>query len=183
MRKVVLYTLMSADGAVEEPPRYFPDFDEETDAFEARVIGSQDAVVLGRRTYDQWSRYWPTSDNQPFATFINDVRKYVFTSSPLTTGWTNSTVATGTPADLVTELKAEPGGDIGVHGSIDLARSMLRAGLVDQLSLAIAPTLSGIGRRLFDADLFGDDEARRLELLRVTRTSSGGVLVDYQLVP
>jgi dihydrofolate reductase len=181
MRKVVLYTLMSLDGAVEEPSRYFADFDEETDANEARVIGTQDTVLLGRQMYDVWARYWPTSDNQPFAVFINNVRKYVFTSSPLTTSWTNATVATSSPADLVAELKAQPGGDIGVHGSIDLARSMLRDGLVDQLSLAIAPTLSGIGRRLFDADLFGDGDVRRLELLRVAGTSSGGVLLDYRL--
>lgn len=183
MRKVVLYSLMSVDGAVEDPTRYFSDFDEETDAYEARVIDTQDTVLLGRRMYEQWSRYWPTSDNQPFAGFINNVRKYVFTSSPLTTRWANTTVATDTPADLVAELKAKPGGDIGVHGSIDLARSMLRAGLIDQLSLAIAPTLSGIGRRLFDADLFDDSFARRLELLQVTGTSSGGVLLDYRLVP
>jgi dihydrofolate reductase len=182
MRKVVLYTLMSADGTVEEPPRYFPHFDQETDAYEASVIGAQDTVLLGRRTYDQWSRYWPTSDNQPFADFINNVGKYVFTSSPPTTSWTNTTVATGTPADLVAQLKAHSGGDIGVHGSITLARSMLRSGLVDQLSLAIAPTLSGIGRRLFDADLFGDDNARSLQLLHATATSSGGLLLDYQLV-
>lgn len=182
MRKVVLYTLMSVDGAVEDPTRYFSDFDEEMDANQARIIGAQDAVLLGRRMYDEWSQYWPASDDQPFADFVNNVPKYVLTSSTLTTSWANTIVATSTPANLVAELKAQPGGDIGVHGSIDLARSMLRAGLVDQLSLVIAPVLSGIGRRLFDADLFGDD-VLRLELLRATGTSSGGVLLDYQLVP
>lgn len=181
MRKVVLYTIMSVDGAAEDPLRYFSDFDAEMKAFEARVIGTQDAVLLGRRMYDEWSRYWPTSDEQPFADFINTVRKYVFTSSAPPTNWPNTTFVTGTPADLVAELKAQPGGDIGVHGSIDLAHSMVRAGLVDQLSLVIAPTLSGRGRRLFDADLFGDDEVRRLELLNVSATSSGGVLLDYRV--
>lgn len=181
MRNVVLYTLMSLDGAVEEPDRYFPEFDAETDAYEARVIEAQDTVLLGRHMYDQWSRYWPTSDNQPFADFINNVRKYVFTSSPLATGWTNATAATSAPADLVAELKAQPGGDIGVHGSIDLARSMLREGLIDRLSLVVAPVLSGVGRRLFDADLFDDAEARRLELIQATSTSSGGLLLDYRL--
>ncbi|MQA27282.1 MAG: dihydrofolate reductase [Micromonosporaceae bacterium] len=188
MRKVVLYTLMSADGAVEDPTRYFPDFDfsgfdEDMSAHEARVIGAQDTVLLGRKTYDQWSRYWPSSDAQPFADFINNVQKRVLTSSTPTTTWTNTTVANGPLADLVAELKATPGGDIGVHGSIDLARSMLRARLVDQLSLVIAPTLSGIGRRLFDPDLFDDTEVRRLELLQATGTSSGGVLLDYRIVP
>lgn len=181
MRKVVLYTLMSVDGAVEDPTRYFADFDEEMHSNLGKVIGAQDTVLLGRRMYDEWSRHWPSSDMQPFADFINNVRKYVVTSSTPPTTWTNTTVTAGPVADLVAELKSRPGADIGVHGSIDLARSMLRVGLVDQLSLVLAPTLSGIGRRLFDADLFGDDNVRRLELLEVAGTSSGGVLLDYRI--
>ncbi len=181
MRKVVLYTLMSVDGAVEEPNRYFVDFDDEMDANLAEVIGTQDTVLLGRRMYDEWSQYWPNSDHQPFADFINHVEKYVITSSTPATTWSGTTVAAGPVADLVAELKTRPGRDIGVHGSIDLARSLLRAGLVDQLSLVIAPTLSGIGRRLFDAELFEDDDVRRLELLRAAGTPSGGVLLDYRV--
>jgi dihydrofolate reductase len=181
MRKVVLYTLMSVDGAVEDPNRYFADFDDEMDANLAEVIGTQDTVLLGRRMYDEWSRFWPNSDYQPFADFINNVEKYVVTSSTPTTTWTGTTVTAGPVADLVADLKARVGGDIGVHGSIDLARSLLRAGLVDQLNLVIAPTLSGIGRRLFDAELFDDDNVRRLELLRAAGARSGGVLLDYRV--
>ena len=94
MRKVVLYTLTSLDGAVDHPGRYFPAtdpteggaplFDPVMVDIEARTIRDQDAVLLGRRMYDEWSRYWPTSDEQPFADFINSVKKYVVTSTPLT---------------------------------------------------------------------------------------------------
>jgi dihydrofolate reductase len=73
--------------------------------------------------YDEWAGYWPTSVEQPFADFINGVRKVVVTSSPLMKAWNNAEAVSGRIEDVVQKLKAEPGGDIGVHGSITLARS------------------------------------------------------------
>ena len=93
MPQLVAYTLISLDGATEDPRRYFPEtgdrqgapvFDEDLIRHEAEMIERQGAVLLGRRSYDEWSAYWPTSDEQPFADFINSVPKYVVTSSPLT---------------------------------------------------------------------------------------------------
>ena len=134
MRKVVLHTLTSLDGAVDDPRRYFPDtdstvrgapvFDPVMADLEARLIGSQDAVLLGRNMFDEWSRYWPTADEQPFAAFINSVKKYVVTSMPLTNSWGDAEAVAGPVADVVRDLKARPGGDIGVHGSIELAQSL-----------------------------------------------------------
>ena len=187
MRKVVLYTLMSLDGAVDHPGRYFPDtdttvpgapvFDPVMDDIETRTIGAQDAVLLGRRMYDEWSRYWPTSEEQPFADFINSVKKYVVTSTPLTTAWGDSEAVSGPVADFVRDLKARPGGDIGVHGSIELAQSLLAAGLVDELQLAVGPVLDPAGRRLFERL----DDLRRLELLSATPTPSGSVWLSYRV--
>jgi dihydrofolate reductase len=144
MRKLVLYTLTSVDGAVDDPRRYFvnndttvesaPVFDPAMIDLEAESIGSQDAVLLGRHMYDEWSRYWPTSHEQPFADFINNVHKYVVTSTPLTNSWTNAERVSGPIADIVRDLKARPGRDIGVHGSITLAQSLLAADLVDERS-------------------------------------------------
>src|SRR5262245_47091686 len=140
MRKVVLYTLTSLDGAVDDPRRYFPDstptvasapaFDQVMVDLETELIGRQDAVLLGRTMFDEWSRYWPTSDEQPFADFINHVKKYVVTSRPLTNAWANAEAVAGPITDIVRDLKARPGGDIGVHGSISLAQSLLAEGLV-----------------------------------------------------
>src|SRR4051794_25281427 len=120
---------MSLDGDVDDPTAYFkgsqpgsaPEFDEAMIANERRVIEQQDAVLLGRGMYDEWSRYWPSSDEQPFADFINGVPKYVVTSSPLERGWSGAQAVSGPTEDVVRRLKAEPGGDIGVHGSITLA--------------------------------------------------------------
>jgi dihydrofolate reductase len=144
---------------------------------EAKLIGKQDAVLLGRNMFDEWSRYWPTSDEQPFADFINGVKKYVVTSRPLTNSWSRAEAVAGPLADIVGDLKARPGGDIGVHGSIKLAQSLLAAGLVDELELAIGPVLDPAGPRLFE----GLDDLRRLELLSATPTPGGAVWMRYRV--
>ncbi len=186
MRKVVLYTLMSLDGAVDQPDRYFapgpddaevPEFDDAMIDFERRVIDTQDAVLMGRGTYDEWSRFWPTATYQPFADFINGVRKHVVTSTPLAGDWQNAEAVTGPLEDVVRDLKDRPGGDIGVHGSIVLARSLLAAGLVDELRLVVGPAIGCTGRRLFS----DGSELRRLELLAVTPTPSSALLLSYRV--
>jgi dihydrofolate reductase len=185
VRKIVLYTLMSLDGDVDHPGRYFagsrsgeaPEFDSVMVDNEAKVTGTQDAVLLGRHMYDEWSQYWPTSDEQPFADFINGVKKYVVTSTPLSNEWHNVEPVTGPIEDAVRELKTRTGGDIGVHGSIQLAQSLLAAGLVDELQLVVGPAVGFTGRRLFAST----DQVRRLQLLSATPTPSGSVLLAYRV--
>jgi dihydrofolate reductase len=177
MRKVVLYQLLSLDGVAEEPGDWFFDVDREVFANLGRIIGSQDAILLGRGTYDYWVGYWPTSDVEPFASFINGTEKHVVTSSVPAQDWPNSTLVTSPAEEYVAELKQRPGGDIGIHGSIQLARSLLRARLVDELRLVVAPAVAGRGRRLFD----GDDDLQRLELLDLERSSSGALLLGYRV--
>lgn len=185
MRKLVLYTLMSLDGDVDDPSRYYvagqgnnepPEFDAMMEANEEQIIGSQDAVLLGRGMYDEWVRFWPKVQNQAFADFINRVKKYVLTSTPLSATWHNAEAVAGPAADRVRELKAQPGGDIGVHGSIALAQSLLRDGLVDELRLVIGPSFGFSGRRLFPSD----DDIRRLQLISAVPTPSGSVLLAYR---
>lgn len=124
--------------------------------------------------YDEWSVYWPRAEHQPFSDFINSVRKHVATSTPLTGGWTNAQRIEGPVEDVVRRLKAGGGGDIGVHGSIALTRSLLAAGLVDELRLVVAPQVVGHGRRLF-----ADGVPHALRLVRCTSTPSGSLLLRY----
>ncbi len=175
MRKVVLYELLSLEGVAEEPS-WFLDAGPEVFENLGRIIGSQDDVLLGRRTYDDWAGYWPTSDLEPFASFINTTRKHIVTSSAPALEWANSTVVTTPVAKYVAALKGRPGGDIGIHGSIALAQSLLRARLVNELRLVIAPVVAGRGRRLFD----GDDDLQRLELLDIARTPNGTLFLAYR---
>ena len=91
MRKVVVYELLSLDGVAEKPDGFFADWDDAMDANLGAVIATQDAVILGRRSYEEWAGFWPGSDIEPFATFINGVAKYVATSTPLDRKWANAT--------------------------------------------------------------------------------------------
>ena len=150
MRKVVVYELLSLDGVAEAPDEFFADWDDAMDANLAAVIATQDAVILGRRSYAEWAQFWPSSQIEPFATFINGVTKYVATSTPLDRDWANATVIDGELVDFVRELKQQPGGDIGVHASISVAQALLAADVVDELRVVIAPKIAGRGRRLLD---------------------------------
>ncbi len=177
MRKVVIYTLLSVDGVAEAPEQFVVEFDDAMAANLADVISAQDTVLLGRVMYDEWAEYWPTAIEPPFTDFINSVQKYVATSSPLTTSWTGAEPIDGPVTDFVRELKGRPGADIGVHGSIALAQSLLTAGLVDELRLVIAPTFVGSGRRLFDPI----GVPPRLELIDSSSAPSGALLVGYRV--
>jgi dihydrofolate reductase len=177
MRRVVAYELLSLDGVAEEPDSFVHEWDAEMDANLTAVIAEQDAVVLGRRSYDEWARYWPTSDVEPFATFINGVRKYVATSTPLGSSWAGATRIDGDLAGFVEDLRSRSGTEIGVHASISLVRSMLAAGLIDELKLVIAPSIAGRGRRLLDGL-----PAARLELTDATPSTSGHLLATYRVL-
>lgn len=187
MRKVVLYTLMSLDGAVDDPMRYFapgpgpvevPEFDSVMVENEEEIIATQDEVLLGRHMYDEWSQFWPNAEHQPFAHFINNVKKYVVTSTPLSGGWNNAEATGGPIEDVVRDLKSRPGGDIGVHGSITLAQSMLAKGLIDELQLVVGPVFGCTGRRLFE----GIDRPGRLDLFKATSTPSSSMLLAYRVL-
>jgi dihydrofolate reductase len=176
VRKVVAYELLSLDGVAEQPDEFITDFDDVMQENLDRVIATQDAVLLGRRTYDDWAEFWPTSDIEPFASFINGVEKFVVTSTTPEETWANARVVDGGLVEFVMSLKQQAGKDIGVHGSIALTQSLLEQGLVDELRLVIAPALQVNGRKLFDKGL-----ATRLSLIRNATSPSGYLLLDFQV--
>ena len=180
MRKLVLYHLQSLDGVGEEPGDWMSGGGPEIFENLGKVIATQDDVLLGRGTYDYWVDFWPNSDMEPFASFINTAPKHVFTSSPLIGEWANSTAVDGSATDYVAELKRSDGGDIGIHGSIDLSRALLRADLVDELRLVVAPSLAHTGRKIFTGD--DDGGLRSLELRESAVTEGGALLLWYRLI-
>ena len=176
MRRIVVYELLSLDGVAEAPDAFFA-WDDATDTRLGALIGTQDAVILGRRSYAEWAPFWPSSQIEPFATFINGVTKYVATSTPLDRHWAKATVIDGGLVEFVRDLKQQSGGDIGVHASITVAQALLAADLVDELSLAIGPMIVGRGRRLLDGL-----PSIRLESIRSEISPTGHLLVDYRVI-
>lgn len=184
MRKVVLYTISSLDGAVDDPTRTFPnevdgpappEFDDRMAVLEARLLSTQDAVLLGRNMFDQWSDYWPRVENEPFAQFINSVQKYVVTSRPIDREWGPVEAFNGPLKEIIADITSRPGSDIGVHGSITLAQGLLAADLVDELQLLVGPVLDKEGRRLADTM----PGLKRMKLMECEATPTGALWLIY----
>lgn len=176
MRKVVAYELLSLDGVAEDPDAFITEFDDVMEENLRRVIATQDTVILGRRTYDDWAGFWPTSGIEPFAAFINGVEKFVVSRAAPTLTWQNTAVISGDLSAFIAELKQKSGDDIGVHGSIQLVQSLLSAGLLDELRLVIAPAVRMHGRRLFERG-----HPTRLTLTRHIASPAGYLLLDFQV--
>jgi dihydrofolate reductase len=177
VRKIVVYEFMSLDGVAEAEVIYGAGWNDALDAELAAVIATQDAVILGRRSYDEWAGFWPSSEIEPFATFINGVTKYVATSTPLDRDWANATVIDGGLVEFVRDLKQGDGGEVGVHASISVAQALLSAGVVDELRLVIRPMIAGRGRRLFDGL-----PSIQLEWIRSQVSPTGYRLDDYRVM-
>jgi dihydrofolate reductase len=153
MRKLVASFFISLDGVVEAPQNWhFPYFNDEMGTVVGEAIAASDAFLLGRRTYEEWSAFWPHQDpaENPMASAMNETQKFVVSTSLDKVEWQNSTLVEGDLAEAVTELKANPGKNIGMSGSATLVRSLLGHGLVDELRLLVHPLVVGSGGRLFD---------------------------------
>jgi dihydrofolate reductase len=176
VRKIVVCELLSLDGVAEAPDTFFG-WDDAVDANLAAVIPTQDAVILGRRSYTEWAQFWPSSQIEPFATFINGVTKYVATSTPLDQDWANTTAIDGGLVEFVRGLKQQPGGDVGVHGSISVAQALLAADAVDELRLTIGPMIAGRGRRLLDGL-----PSSQLESIQSEISPTGYLILHYRVI-
>jgi dihydrofolate reductase len=177
MRKLTSYLLMSLDGVVESPNRFVrDDMYQDVLSLIGATIAEQDAVLLGRKMYDEWSTYWPQSTIEPFATFINSVPKYVVSHARNRLDWEQSHHLCGDIRNDIATLKAEPGKTIGVHGSISLVQSLLTAGLLDELRFVVFPVVVGNGRRLLSQDV----EPVQLDLESARSLESGLQFLTYR---
>jgi dihydrofolate reductase len=154
MRKLTVAEFISLDGVVESPERWHMTYvDAEMMAAMYPADSDMDTMLLGRTTYDAFAGAFANApDGDPVATRMNALTKAVVTSTPETVGWKNSTALAGDVVDAVRALKEQPGGSISVIGSTTLARTLLAAGLVDEVSLILHPVIVGTGTRLFPQD-------------------------------
>lgn len=183
MRKIIVSTLVTVDGVIEDPGGMTgsehggwanPYFDEEAGKRSLDRLLASDYFLCGRRTYEMFSKVWPKASG-PYADRLNGMPKLVVSSTlaePL--GWNASLLNGDAPGEL-TKLKEQDGGDIVMYGSVTLMRSLLRHGLVDQLDLMVCPIVLGVGQRLF-----GEDGTRiELESAGHTELGSGLAILSY----
>jgi dihydrofolate reductase len=147
--------------------------DDETRAFITKTYQHADAFLFGRRTYELFAGSWGTIPDMrvhPIGVALSSTPKYVASTTLSEPEWENTTVLSGDLVAAIRELKARPGGELQVHGSGTLIRSLLEYGLVDELTLLVIPVVLGQGKRLFPE--VGPDLA--LELVE-SRVDSKGV--------
>jgi dihydrofolate reductase len=150
--------------------------DEELWRFLTSMLERADALLLGRRTWEIFQRYWPHHDEgDPVSHGINVLPKYVPSSTLKDPGW-NTHVIGGDVEAAVRELKAKPGRELQVHGSGHLLRWLLERDLVDELNLRLYPVVVGDGRRLFPEN----GQTHDLILVESRSTPSGVTLQTYR---
>lgn len=191
MSKVMVNMSLTLDGVMQAPGRTdedlrdgfayggwaLPYFDPVLGRAAAEGMAQAPALLLGRRTYEDFYAVWPNRTDNPFTEVLNNLQKYVVSNTlhePLT--WSNSTLLNGDAAASVAALKAQGGSDLLVLGSGELLQSLMQHNLIDVYVLSIHPLLLGSGRRLFrDDSLFAS-----LTLVDTKTTTTGVVIATYQ---
>ena len=179
MRKVTAGLFVSLDGVVESPEKWhFPYFNDEMGEAVEAAIAASDAMLLGRVTYQEFAAYWPgvSSEDEPFATHMNNTPKYVVSKTLDKAEWNNSTLISGNVAEEITKLKQQPGKNIGTTGSATLVQSLLQEDILDELGLMIHPVVVGSGKRLFQEG----GGPKGLKLVDSMTFSTGVVSLTYQ---
>ena len=152
MRKIVSGLFISLDGVIEAPNDWTgPWFNPELGQAVGSFIAAQDAMLLGRVSYDEFAAFWPQQTGD-MADSMNGTAKYVVSGTLKSAEWQNSTLIPAASAIAeIAELKQRPGKNIGMTGSATLVSSLLREGLLDELHLFVFPVVLGSGKRLFAA--------------------------------
>ena len=156
MRKITAGLFISLDGVVEDPQNWhFPYFNDEMGAAVDSQLATADTLLLGRKTYDSFAGAWPDreaagEEDAAMGKALGDARKIVVSNQNLQFSWRNSEQLEGDLVEAVAALKNEPGGNIGLSGSVSVVRQLLAAGLLDELHLLVHPIAVRKGMRLFD---------------------------------
>ena len=144
--------------------------------------GEKFDLLLGRRTYDGLSNFWPQAPSSPMADRLNAAKKYVVTHRPESLEWGPfESVRRGVGSEIVEDIrriKSPDGTDLLLFGSSTLTSTLLEQGLVDEVVLLVDPVLLGTGKRIF-AD---GTPARAFELTSTTATPTGIVVNSYKPV-
>jgi dihydrofolate reductase len=194
MRELVVHTFLTLDGVMQAPggPEEDPSggfehggwsvgyWDEEIENAMGEAMSTPFDLVLGRKTYEIFAAHWPlvTDENDPLATSLNSKPKYVASRTLDKAEWNNSTLLKGDVAEEVAELKRQPGGDLQVQGSGELAQTLMRHDLVDEYRLLVYPVVLGKGKRLFrDGNV-----PAALRLVDTQTTGTGVTMHTYQSI-
>lgn len=184
MRKIIVSEFITLDGVIEAPggnETTHPNGgwqskfrSPEGGQYKINELASVDALLLGRKTYDQFVKYWPTQSGPGFADPINQLPKYVVSQSMQNVSWNNSHLLRDVAKD-VAALKNTDGGNILVYGSGTLVKALLHHDLVDELRLMLHPVSVGGGLSIFD----DNRGLKNFQLKHSQALDNGVLLLEY----
>lgn len=176
MSKLVVTEFVSLDGVFEDPHLWhFPFFKAAAEQYKADELRATDALLLGRKTYEGFAEAWPQMSGDAFSDKFNSMPKHVISTTLDNPGWTNSHVIREDIAGEIAKLKGQYEQDIVIHGSGELANSLMQQGLIDEIRLMVHPVVLGKGRRFFS-----DGTAiPALKLTDATTYDTGIALLTY----
>jgi dihydrofolate reductase len=182
MRRLILQMMVSVDGYFEGPGREIDwhNVDAEFNDLAISFLDTVDTLLFGRVTYELMAGYWPSEhavkDDPIVAGKMNALRKVVVSRTLNRVAWNNSTLVKGDLIDEVRKLKQQPGKDIAVFGSSDVAVALVPHGLIDEYRIMVNPVILGSGKSL----LRSLDRRQKLKLLESKVFRSGNVLLCYR---
>lgn len=191
MAELTITTFLSLDGVMQAPGGpgedesgnfthggwVFPLFDDDMGKIIDEIFSKADAFLLGRGTYDIFAGYWPkvTDPNNPVATALNSLPKFVASRTRTEFTWNNSSHVRDVVRDTA-ELKKKFSREVQVHGSAGLLQSLIQNDLIDEYRLFTFPVSLGTGKRLFGSGAV----PRSLKLIRSSTTSKGAIFSVYR---
>ena len=179
MRRLFWQMSVTLDGFMEGPNRKLTDtaefHDADFDRYATEMLKSIDTILLGRRTYQLFAGYWPSATGSD-ADRLNELPKFVFSRTLDKVDWNNSKLVKDHVAEEVHRLKQQPGNDIALFGSADLASTLIHHGLIDEYRILVTPVVLGSGTPMFK----NVRERINLKLVNAETWSSGIVALYYQ---
>jgi dihydrofolate reductase len=175
--RLVATEYLSLDGVFEEPGHWSgPFFNDEAGQFKWAELQASDALLLGRKTYEGFAAAWPTMPGTgAFGEKMNNMPKYVVSSTLDKLAWTGSKLIRGNVVEEVRKLKNQPGQDLLLSGSAQLFNALMKENLIDLYRIMLHPVVLGKGKRLF-----ANDEAKRvLDLTNTKRFGKGITILEY----
>lgn len=176
MRQLYWQMMVTLDGFMEGPDGELDwhVIDEDFRRYTADLLGSIDAIVLGRVTWQVLARYWPTAAD-PEAAVMNALPKLVVSRTLERAEWANSRIVRDA-AEEIAQWKRQPGKDLALLGSAQLGAALLRLGLIDELRIFVCPVALGRGRPMFSSL----EERTALKLAEAKALGSGVVQLSYR---
>ncbi|HTX79831.1 MAG TPA: dihydrofolate reductase family protein [Longilinea sp.] len=182
MRKLIAFNLMTLDGFFEGPGHdiKWHNVDKEFDEFSIAQLESAGALLFGRVTYELMANFWPSEmaleDDPIVAKWMNSLPKVVFSRTLETAEWNNTRLVKTNVAGEITKLKQQPGKDLFLFGSADLAATLIKLGLIDEYRILLNPIVLGKGSPLFK----GVEKPFKLSLVKTQTFQNGNILLYYQ---